>query len=178
MLWAILEKYRLPNKEIDKLKDLHEFKSYRVRGEERDSMKFIPQRGLREGFATSPVIFNIFHQVVIRDAEKEGACEAEKSSKKVGIEWSFMPGHSLPTKNVKNTFNSEAKNTTLTISLFADTTMIGMNEEIEEGQQIIEKVMGEFGGRTDEAKEEKMEFGARDSEEIRMLGTYMGNEYL
>ena len=120
ILWAILEKYRLPSKVIDKLKELHEFTSYRVRGEERDSMEFIPQRGLREGCATSPVIFTIFHQTVIQVAERERALEAEKRKKKVGIEWSFMPGHSLPPKNVKNTFNSEAKNATLTMSLFAD----------------------------------------------------------
>ena len=78
-----------------------------------------------------------------------------------------MPGHSLPLKNVKNTFNSEAKNTTLTMSLFADdTTIIGMNDEINEGKQIIQKVMGEFEERTNESKEEKIESGARDSEEI------------
>ena len=55
--WAILEKYRLLSKVIDKLKDLHEFTSYRVREEESDSMEFIPQRRLREGCTTSPVIF-------------------------------------------------------------------------------------------------------------------------
>ena len=33
ILWAVLEKYRLPSKVIDKLKDLHiQFTSYRVRG--------------------------------------------------------------------------------------------------------------------------------------------------
>ena len=113
------------------------------------------------------MIFNIFHQAVIRVAEKERVHEAEKRNKKVGIDWPFMPGHSLPPKNVKNTFNSEAKNTTLTISLFADdTTITGMSDEIEEGKQIIEKVMGEFEERTNESKEEKMEFGAKDSEEI------------
>ena len=53
ILWAILEKYGLPTEVIAKLNDLHEFTSYRVRGEERDSMEFIPQRGLREGCATS-----------------------------------------------------------------------------------------------------------------------------
>ena len=91
------------------------------------------------------MIFNIFHQAVIRVAEKERVHEAEKRNKKVGIDWSFMPGHSLPPKNVKNTFNSEAKNTTLTLSLFADdTTIIGMSDEIEEDKQIIEKVMGEL----------------------------------
>ena len=38
--------------------------------------------------------------------------------------------------------------------------------------------MGEFEERTNESKEEKMEFGERGSEEIRMLGTYMGNEHV
>ena len=142
ILWAMLEKYRLLSKVIDKLKDLHEFTSYRVREEESDSMEFILQRRLREGCTTSPVIFNIFHLVVIRVAEKERAGETEKRSKKIGIEWSFMPGHSFPPKNAKSTFNSEAKNATLTRSLFADdTTIIGMRDEIEEGKQIIEKVI-------------------------------------
>ena len=41
-----------------------------------------------------------------------------------------------------NMFNSEAKSTTITMSLFADdTTITGMSDEIEEGKQIIEKVM-------------------------------------
>ena len=93
---------------------------------------------MREGCATSPVIFNKLHLAVVRGAEKERAHDAEKRNKKVGIEWSFMPGHSLPLKNVKNTFNSEAKNTTIKMSLFADeTTIIGMREEVEEGKQII-----------------------------------------
>ena len=50
-----------------------------------------------------------------------------------------------------------------------------MSDEIEEGKEIIEKVMWEFEERSNESKEEKMEFGTKDSEEIRMLGTYMGN---
>ena len=68
-----------------------------------------------------------------------------------------MPGHSLPPKNVKNTFNSEVKNAPLLMSPFADdTTIVGMSDEIEEGKQIIEKVMEEFEERTNESKEKKM----------------------
>ena len=37
--------------------------------------------------------------------------------------------------------------------------------------------MGEFEARINESKEEKMEFGTKDSEEIRILGTYMENEH-
>ena len=44
-----------------------------------------------------------------------------------------------------------------------------MSDEIEKGKQVIEKVMGEFEERTFETKE-KMEFGAKYSEEIRKLG--------
>ena len=64
------------------------------------------------------------------------------------------------------------------MSFFADdTVIIGRSDEIEEGKQIIEKVIGEFEERTDESKEKRMEFGTKDSEEIRMLGTYIGNEH-
>ena len=60
------------------------------------------------------------------------------------------------------------------MSLYADdTTSIGMSDEIEEGEQIIEKVIGEFEERTTESKEEKMEFGATDSEEIRIYTEYI-----
>ena len=64
------------------------------------------------------------------------------------------------------------------MSSFADdTTIIGMSDEIEQGKHIIKKVMGKFVERTNESKGEKMEFGAKDSEEIRMLGTYMVDEH-
>ena len=117
ILWAILEKYRLPNKAIDKLKDLHEFTSYRVRGKKEIIRSSSHTEDCERGCVTSLVISNIFHQAVIRVAEKERAHEAEKRNKKVGIHWSFMLGYSLPPKNVKNAINSEAKNTTLTMCL-------------------------------------------------------------
>ena len=55
---------------------------YRVRGEEKDSTKFIPQRGLREGCATSGVTFSIFHQAVSRVAEREEHVKRRKGTKK------------------------------------------------------------------------------------------------
>ena len=53
ILWKILEKLKMPRSTISKLKDLYEFTEYKVRGHERDSSSFFPQRGLREGCPTS-----------------------------------------------------------------------------------------------------------------------------
>ena len=38
--------------------------------------QWLPERGLREGCSTSPCLFNIYHQVVMRIAENErkGIC--------------------------------------------------------------------------------------------------------
>ena len=41
MLWAILSKYGLPRSTINKLKDLHEYTSYRVKGDDGVSREYI-----------------------------------------------------------------------------------------------------------------------------------------
>ena len=177
MLWAILSKYGLPRSTINKLKDLHEYTSYKVQGQDGESTEYIPQRGLREGCATSPIIFNIFHQAVMRIADKQRKEEARERDREVGVGWRYMTGHSLPPKHLKNSFNSEASSTRLEMSLFADdTTVIGTQEEITEGKKIIEKVMRQFEELTNVDKEENLIFGSEESEDIRMLGTWLGRK--
>ena len=78
MLWAILSKYELPRSTINKLEDLHEHTSYRVKGQDGESTGYIPQRGLREGCATLPTIFNIFNQGVMRIVDKQRKEEARE----------------------------------------------------------------------------------------------------
>ena len=63
------------------------------------------------------------------------------------------------------------------MSLFADdTTVIGTQEEIAEGKKIIEKVMRQFEELTNVDKEENLIFGSEESEDIRMLGTWLGRK--
>ena len=111
MLWEILSKYGLLRSTINKLKDLHEYTSYRVKGQDGERTECIPQRGLREGCATSLIIFDIFHQAVMRIADKQRTEEARERDREVGVGWRYMTGHSLPPKHLKNSFNSEASST-------------------------------------------------------------------
>ena len=107
ILWKLLEKLSIPRSVISKLQDLYEFTEYKVRGQEEDSSSFFPQRGLREGCPTSPVIFNIFHQTVMRVATEMRKERANENGFDVGIRWSYMPGNSLPPvhKNILSTLN-------------------------------------------------------------------------
>ena len=177
ILWKILDKLKMPRSVISKLQDLYEFTEYKVRGHERDSSSFFPQRGLREGCPTSPVIFNIFHQAVMRVATEMRKEKANEKGLDVGLRWSYMPGKSLPPAHKKYTFNSEAKRTDFDLSLFADdTTIIGNNQEIGMGKDIIEEVMGNFEEQTNKSKEEHVIFGDSESGNVRMLGTWLGHE--
>ena len=63
------------------------------------------------------------------------------------------------------------------MSLFADdTAIIGNNQEIAIGKEIIEEVMGNFEEQTNTSKEEHVVFGDSESGNIRMLGTWLGQE--
>ena len=113
----------------------------------------------------------------MRIADKQRKEEARERDREVGVGWRYMTGHSLLPKHLKNTFNSEASSTRLEMSLFADdTTVIGTQEEITEGKKIIEKVMRQFEELTNVDKEENLIFGSEESEDIRMLGTWLGRK--
>ena len=63
--------------------DLHENTTYRVRSREGLSDGWVQERGLREGCSTSPILFNVFHQAVMRQAEKE----RKRDDREVGVKW-------------------------------------------------------------------------------------------
>ena len=71
MLWHILDMWDMKDKMKRVLRGIHEGTGYRVRWKEGNSSEWIPRRGLREGCATSPVLFNIYHFNVVRIAREE-----------------------------------------------------------------------------------------------------------
>ena len=50
--------------------DLHESTEYKVRASDGMSEAWMPVRGLREGCSTSPGLFNVYHQAVMRQVEE------------------------------------------------------------------------------------------------------------
>ena len=178
ILWKILKKYGVKEKGLRVIMDLHETTLYKIKSREGTSESWIPQRGLREGCPSSPVLFNIFHQAVMRIGAKSRKRKAEETDLDVGISFRWIPGSAFPCQGTwEKSSNSEAKRVKLDKGLFADdTTIAGKKRELEQGVNEIKKVMNMFEERNNDEKEESLNFGKDDSKKIRMLGCYMGVE--
>ena len=122
-----------------------------MKGREGLSEGWMPVRGLREGCPTSPILFNIYHQAVMRRAlEARGVEEREKS-----LVWKWMPGSSFASERVREKGSCEAKEIRINCMLFADdTTVVGTKGEMDESVRRAKEVMGRWEERNNEDKEE------------------------
>ena len=174
-LWGILQKYGMKEKALRVLKGLHEATEYRVKSREGESEPWVPARGLREGDPSSPVLFNVFHQVVMRVGTKVRKRKAEEAGLEMGVSYKVVPGSFFPGGNTWEKQNSEAKRVKIDKELFADdTSVIGKKNEIELGLRTIKEVMNRFEEKNNDDKEEEVIFGTEDSNKIRMLGSWLG----
>ena len=169
-LWSLLERYGMNGKCLESLIDLHECTVYKVRGKEGMSESWMPARGLREGCSTSPILFNVYHQAVMRQAE---ACRHEQNGD-VGVPWRWVPGGSFAGSGIWEKGGKECKSVRLSCGLFADdTTVVGMSGELNEGVRYVKSVMNEWEERNNDAKEEVLEFGTDEGGDIRVLGSWV-----
>ena len=122
---------------LETLIDLHETMEYKVPGKESMSSAWVPARGLRKGRSTSPILFNIYHQVVLRIA----AWESE-----VGVEWRWIPGSLFAGTGTWERNVSETRAVRFRELLYADdTTIVGTKEEMDGGVNAMKEVMGGGG---------------------------------
>ena len=176
-LWSILIRYGMGEKCLRALKGLHEATQYKVKSREGESQPWTNERGLREGCPTSPPLFNIFHQAVMRLAKKARKRKAEETDMEVGIDFKWIPGSNFPSMKTWEKYNSEAKKIKIDSGLFADdTTIIGKKKEIDQGVDETKRIMSMFEERNNEDKEEILDFGTEEGDKIRVLGCYMGEE--
>ena len=158
-LWEMLKRCGLEGPFWRTIEDLHETTMYKVIGREGCSEPWHPQRGLREGCPTSPVLFNIYHQTAMRLAEKRRREEAKQQGLTTGIEWCFMKGNNLPGQCYER-FNSEATGHLFTCSVFAnDTTLLGEEKEMEMAVPLTKELMMSFEEKSNDDKKERMVFG-------------------
>ena len=156
MLWKILQKYGARGKGLRVIMDLHETTFYKIKSREGTSESWVPQRGLREGCPSSPVLFNIFHQVVMRQGAKAKKRKADKTGLEVGISYCWIPGSTFPSSvKWEKSGNCEAKKIEIDKGLFADdTTIADKKKELEQGVQETKKIINKFEERHNDDKEE------------------------
>ena len=169
-LWSLLERCGLNGYCLNVIMDLHESTEYKVRAQDGMSETWMPARGLREGCSTSPILFNVYHQAVMRQVE-----EARRVRGSEGIVWKWVPGGSFAGERVWERGGAEAVSVELTTALFADDTNgLGKKGEMDENVREMKEVMGRWEERDNEDKEETLEFGTIEGGDVRVLGSWLG----
>ena len=169
LLWYILERLGFGERSLRIIRGLHETTFYRVKGKKEVSSPWTPMRDLREGCATSPVLFNIYHNVSMRMATRE----RDPNS---GIRWKWIKGNSFPPINIRSANTStNTEECRLQSILFADdTTVFGTRDQMEKEKRIVKANMRRLEEKCHDGKEETLLFGERKSQDIRILGSYVG----
>ena len=80
ILWHILRKLGMRERMLKNLKNLHEKALYKGKGRNAMSESWVPQRGLREGCAKSPILLSIFHACDMKKANEERRKNADKKN--------------------------------------------------------------------------------------------------
>ena len=92
----------------------------------------------------------------------------------MGVEWRWIPGSSFAGTRPWERNGSEAKEVRFRELLFADdTTIVGTKEEMDGGVNAMKEVMGRFEERSNDQKEECLDFCMEESDSIRVLGSWV-----
>ena len=176
VLWKMLSKLGMGPKTLKVLEGLHEGTIFRVKGRTEMSDDWRPARGLREGCATSPILFNIYHAEAMRRASRKRHQLATAKGRECGLRWAWVPGNSFPSLDPRNTMKSSQREEFIVEdSLFADdSSLIGWLDELAEGKEVVKKAMLDFEEVCHDGKEEVFSFGSDGAKEVRMLGTRIG----
>ena len=171
-LWLLLERCGLVGFCLNVIMDLHESTEYKVRANDGMSESWMPERGLREGCSTSPILFNIYHQAVMRQVG-----EAREAQGSEGIGWKWVPGGSFAGARAWERGGTEAVRVAISSALFADdTSVIGMKGEMDEVVRGAKEVMSKWEERDNAEKEEVLEFGTEEGANVRVLGSWLGTK--
>ena len=108
----------------------------------------------------------------MRQAEEQ----RRRVSETTGMVWKWIPGERFAGESVLEKKCSEAKEVRFTGVLFADDTSVFVRKgEMDECVRVTKEVMGEWEERNNKDKEESVEFGQENYENVRILRSWVGD---
>ena len=155
-MWEVLQRRGCPDGMIRVLQGLHERTAMKVRVHGGVSTAYYPERGLREGCPSSPVLFNIFHDAVMQDYRCRRREAAEARGQMPGLIWEYKVDGKLCKRHVgRLQVGQETGEVLIGDFGYADDTGIcGVAEEVVGAEQLFTVVCGDWEERVHPQKTE------------------------
>lgn len=155
-LWKILDIKGCPPLMLKVLKALHNHTASSVRFEGVQSMAFVPERGLREGCPSSPILFNVYHHCSMEVFRARRARKALELQSEPGILWNYKVDGKVGKRRADRT--EEGRNTKQRlIGDFAyadDSGIVGEATEVVEAEKLFALTIADFAGKVNAGKTE------------------------
>lgn len=154
-MWKVLQVRGCPEGAIKVRQALHNHTEMKVRVHGGTSTGHIPDRGLREGCPSSPIL-NIYHDAVMEDFRVRRAEVARGSGKIPGIEWeSKIDGKLTKRYDVRTQAGQETRTDVIGDMGYADdTAIIGDAEEVKGAESLFATVLTDWEERVHPTKTE------------------------
>ena len=156
-LWQLLSTLGLPVPFIQVLKALHEHTSFTAFVHNGYSSAWFTERGLREGCPSSPVLFNIFHNFVLKTFRSRRAQQAAANNLTPGLPWSFKVDGRL-TRSPSGKASSRGVVTVCLgdVEYADDTQIMGFQAEVALAERLFQQTLKDWEQQEHILKREKL----------------------
>ncbi|CAJ1396225.1 unnamed protein product [Effrenium voratum] len=155
-LWKLLEMKGCPPGFLGVLKALHDHTASHVRFDGGTSAEFVPDRGLREGCPSSPVLFNLYHHGIMEVFRARRARAAQARQMTPGVTWNYKVDGKIGKRRMDRL--EEGRNTRqMLIGDFAyadDTGILGDADEVVTAEELFASTLADFAGKVNAGKTE------------------------
>ena len=155
-LWKLLEMKGCPPGFLGVLKALHDHTASHVRFDGGTSAEFVPDRGLREGCPSSPVLFNLYHHGIMEVFQARRARAAQERQRTPGVTWNYKVDGKIGKRRMDRL--EEGRNTRqMLIGDFAyadDTGILGDADEVVTAEGLFASTLADFAGKVNAGKTE------------------------
>lgn len=155
-LWRILELKGCPDAFLKILKAIHDGGHSKVRFQGLVSSPFSPERRIREGCPSPPILFNIFHDCLMTVFRARRSRDAASSDTDPGLTWVYqVDGRVAKRRGDRNEEGRHIKRTCVGDFAYADdTALVGHAEEAVHAETIFVRTVSDFAGQVNTGKTE------------------------
>ncbi|CAE8670872.1 unnamed protein product, partial [Polarella glacialis] len=155
-MWEVLKRRGCPAGMVKLARAIHEHTAMKVRMHGGCSETYVPDRGLREGCPSSPVLFNIYHDAVMQDFRDRRLKSAAERGETPGLSWAYKVDGRLSKRQTDRAQQHRHVRTVLLgdFGYADDTAIVGMAGEALKAEQLFANTLADWEEKVHPGKTE------------------------